>query len=81
MRRSRSARRSSTSTFGPLMVPLLLAMPFGPFLAWKRGDLYAAAQRLSVCGSCWPHYDRYRFCGDASRTVAGAVLALPSAFG
>ena len=26
-------------TFGPLMVPLLLAMPFGPFLAWKRGDL------------------------------------------
>jgi cytochrome c-type biogenesis protein CcmF len=33
-------------TFGPLMVPLLLAMPFGPMLAWKRGDLYAAAQRL-----------------------------------
>ena len=26
------------STFGPLMIPLLLAMPFGPFLAWKRGD-------------------------------------------
>src|SRR6516165_2181151 len=25
-------------TFGPLMLPLLLAMPFGPFLAWKRGD-------------------------------------------
>ncbi len=34
-------------TFGPLMIPLLLALPFGPFLAWKRGDLYAAAQRLS----------------------------------
>jgi cytochrome c-type biogenesis protein CcmF len=34
-------------TFGPLMLPLLLAMPFGPFLAWKRGDLYAAAQRLA----------------------------------
>jgi cytochrome c-type biogenesis protein CcmF len=34
-------------TFGPLMVPLLLAMPFGPFLAWKRGDMYAAAQRLA----------------------------------
>ncbi|MFA5899292.1 MAG: heme lyase CcmF/NrfE family subunit [Hyphomicrobium sp.] len=33
-------------TFGPLMVPLLLALPFGPFLAWKRGDAYAAAQRL-----------------------------------
>ena len=36
-------------TFGPLMVPLLLAMPFGPFLAWKRGDLTAVAQRL-LCG-------------------------------
>jgi cytochrome c-type biogenesis protein CcmF len=33
-------------TFVPLMVPLLLALPFGPFLAWKRGDLLAAAQRL-----------------------------------
>jgi cytochrome c-type biogenesis protein CcmF len=35
-------------TFGPLMLPLLLAMPFGPYLAWKRGDIYAAAQRLFV---------------------------------
>jgi len=33
-------------TFGPLMVPLMIAVPFGPLLAWKRGDLYAAAQRL-----------------------------------
>ncbi len=33
-------------TFGPLMVPLLLAIPFGPLLAWKRGDLFAAGQRL-----------------------------------
>ncbi len=33
-------------TFGPLMVPLLFAVPFGPLLAWKRGDLYAVAQRL-----------------------------------
>jgi cytochrome c-type biogenesis protein CcmF len=33
-------------TFVPLMLPLLLALPFGPFLAWKRGDLIAAAQRL-----------------------------------
>ncbi|MBI3434102.1 MAG: heme lyase CcmF/NrfE family subunit [Proteobacteria bacterium] len=35
------------ATFGPLLVPLLLAMPFGPLLAWKRGDLLAVAQRLS----------------------------------
>ena len=33
-------------TFGPLMVPLLIAVPFGPLLAWKRGDLMAVAQRL-----------------------------------
>ena len=33
-------------TFGPLFVPLLIAVPFGPLLAWKRGDLLAAAQRL-----------------------------------
>ncbi len=33
-------------TFGPLMVPLLIAVPFGPFLAWKRGDLLAVSQRL-----------------------------------
>ncbi len=33
-------------TFGPLMIPLLIAVPFGPLLAWKRGDLLGAAQRL-----------------------------------
>jgi cytochrome c-type biogenesis protein CcmF len=33
-------------TFGPLVLALLFAMPFGPLLAWKRGDLYGAAQRL-----------------------------------
>ncbi|MEO0546371.1 MAG: heme lyase CcmF/NrfE family subunit [Pseudomonadota bacterium] len=33
-------------TFGPLMIPLLLAMPLGPLLAWKRGDLLGVAQRL-----------------------------------
>jgi cytochrome c-type biogenesis protein CcmF len=35
-------------TFGPLILPLLVAVPFGPMLAWKRGDLYAASQRLLV---------------------------------
>jgi cytochrome c-type biogenesis protein CcmF len=33
-------------TFGPLMVPLLLAVAVGPLLAWKRGDLLGALQRL-----------------------------------
>ena len=34
------------ATFAPLFVPLLIAMPFGPLLPWKRGDLYGVAQRL-----------------------------------
>jgi cytochrome c-type biogenesis protein CcmF len=35
-------------TFGPLFVALLIAVPFGPLLAWKRGDLAAVAQRLAA---------------------------------
>ncbi|MGB6922388.1 MAG: heme lyase CcmF/NrfE family subunit [Methyloceanibacter sp.] len=35
-------------TFVPLIVPLLLAVPFGPMLAWKRGDIVAAGQRLTA---------------------------------
>ncbi|ANK99886.1 heme lyase CcmF/NrfE family subunit [Rhizobium sp. N621] len=33
-------------TFGLLMAPLLVIVPFGPLLAWKRGDLLGALQRL-----------------------------------
>lgn len=33
-------------TFAPLMVPLLLMVPFGPLMAWKRGDMFAVAERL-----------------------------------
>jgi cytochrome c-type biogenesis protein CcmF len=36
------------STVVWLFMPLLLAVPFGMFLAWKRGDLKEAARRL------WP---------------------------
>ena len=35
-------------TFVPLAVILLLMLPFGHTLAWKRGDLLGAAQRLLV---------------------------------
>jgi cytochrome c-type biogenesis protein CcmF len=38
-------------TFVPLIIPLLVAVPFGPMLAWKRGDLVAAAQRLMAAAS------------------------------
>ena len=34
------------ATFAPLFLPLLFAVPFGPMLAWKRGDVVGAAQRL-----------------------------------
>jgi len=34
------------ATFGPLFIPLMLVMPFGPLMGWKRGDLLGAAQRL-----------------------------------
>jgi cytochrome c-type biogenesis protein CcmF len=34
------------STFGPLFVPLMLVMPFGPLLGWKRGDIVSVTQRL-----------------------------------
>jgi len=36
-----------TLTFGAIMAPLLIVLPFGPFLAWKRGDLIAVTQRLA----------------------------------
>jgi cytochrome c-type biogenesis protein CcmF len=35
------------ATFGPLFASLLVVVPFGPLLAWKRGDLPGVAQRLS----------------------------------
>ena len=34
------------ATFLPLVIPLLLLLPFGQSLAWKRGDLLGTAQRL-----------------------------------
>jgi cytochrome c-type biogenesis protein CcmF len=35
-------------TLGPLLLALAVIMPFGPMLAWKRGDLLGAAQRLAL---------------------------------
>ena len=35
-------------TFSILMAPLLIVLPFGPFLAWKRGDLLAVTRRLAA---------------------------------
>jgi cytochrome c-type biogenesis protein CcmF len=35
-------------TFAPMMVPMVIAIGIGPMLAWKRGDLLGALQRLWV---------------------------------
>ncbi len=37
-------------TFAPLMGVLALLVPFGPLLAWKRGDIFAAMQLLWSAG-------------------------------
>ena len=34
------------ATFVPLMIPLIIALGFGPMLSWKRGDLKGLVQRL-----------------------------------
>jgi len=34
------------TVFGILIIPLLLLIPFGPLLSWKRADLLGAMQRL-----------------------------------
>jgi cytochrome c-type biogenesis protein CcmF len=36
------------ATFSPLLVPLLIALPMGAMLPWKRGDLAAVIQRLRL---------------------------------
>jgi len=35
-------------TFGPIILPLLLLVPIGPLLAWKRGDIGIALRRLWI---------------------------------
>ncbi len=35
-------------TVGALMLPVVCVMPFGPLLAWKRGDIVGVAQRLML---------------------------------
>jgi cytochrome c-type biogenesis protein CcmF len=36
------------ATFLPLLIPLLLLLPFGQSMAWKHGDLLGTAQRLAT---------------------------------
>ena len=61
------------ATFGPLFLLLLLAVPFGPLLAWKRGDLPGVAQRLMVAAGIALVVMVGTVCGPARRAGAGAV--------
>ena len=36
------------ATFAPIMVPLVAAIAVGPLMAWKRGNLGAAARKLII---------------------------------
>ncbi|HEX4767615.1 MAG TPA: heme lyase CcmF/NrfE family subunit [Lichenihabitans sp.] len=38
-------------TFVPLMIPLVVAVPIGQTLAWKRGEFLGAAQRVVVAAA------------------------------
>jgi cytochrome c-type biogenesis protein CcmF len=38
-------------TFGPIILPLLLLIPLGPFMTWKRADLLGVLQRLWVAAA------------------------------
>jgi len=60
-------------TFIPLMVPLLVAMPFGTLLAWKRGDIAAAGERLIVAAVVAV------FCAGVSAWLAGEETAVAAA--
>nr|MBA3446935.1 heme lyase CcmF/NrfE family subunit [Pseudaminobacter sp.] len=65
-------------TFGPLMAPLLAVVPFGPLLAWKRGDVFAVAQRLmaAFAGALLAVLVTFLFIDGASAFAAlGAGLA------
>ncbi|GGK39200.1 c-type cytochrome biogenesis protein CcmF [Salinarimonas ramus] len=38
------------ATFLPIVIPLLMLLPFGQVIAWKRGDMAGIASRLWVAG-------------------------------
>jgi cytochrome c-type biogenesis protein CcmF len=65
------------STFGPLMIPLLILVPFGPMLAWKRGDMLGTAQRMSaVAGLAFLTALAVAWVIDGAPVLAGLGLGL-----
>jgi cytochrome c-type biogenesis protein CcmF len=64
------------ATFAPLFIPLLIAVPFGPLLAWKRGDLLGVAQRLTGAAGCAAITVAVMFA-----LIGGGSVLVPFAFG
>ena len=60
-------------TFGLLVLPLLLLVPVGPFLSWKRADLAAALTRLWLAATIAIHCRAHHLCMVATGTVARAI--------
>ena len=66
-------------TFTPMMVPLVIAVGIGPLLAWKRGDLLAAMQRLlaaAVLTGLLLLFLFWRVSGGPVLSILGLGLAL-----
>ncbi len=57
-------------TFAPLMAAMLLLVPAGPLLTWKRGDALATLQRLWAAGAL------AAVCGVAAYALAAPHKAL-----
>ena len=62
--------------FVPLMAVMMLALPFGPLLAWKRGDLAAAMRRLLAAAAVALAAGVLVFAAFAPHSLAAAIGAL-----
>ena len=61
------------ATFGPLFIPLMLAMPFGPLMGWKRGDILGARAAPACGGDACGARDRGGIRARTRRPGVGAV--------
>ena len=57
-------------TFAPIFFALLLLVPFGPQLGWRRGDLKAALARRCIRRWAWPAVAALAVLAIASRRAA-----------
>ena len=60
-------------TFGPIMLPLLLLVPIGALLSWKRADLFAVLQRLWAAAALAIGLGVLVLVATPARAMAGAA--------